>query len=39
MTDIEKKGVFLFIPSKKTSGIRLGQTQSALADETQGGCC
>ncbi|CAO0799121.1 unnamed protein product [Mucor circinelloides] len=31
-----KSGVF---SPNETSGIRLGHTQSALADETQGGCC
>ncbi|KAG1054963.1 hypothetical protein G6F43_003053 [Rhizopus delemar] len=31
-----KAGVF---SPNETSGIRLGQTQSALADEMQGGCC
>ncbi|KAG1472717.1 hypothetical protein G6F56_001370 [Rhizopus delemar] len=31
-----KTGVF---SPNETSGIRLSQTQSALADETQGGCC
>ncbi|CAO3690064.1 hypothetical protein G6F70_003411 [Rhizopus microsporus] len=31
-----KSGVF---SPNETSGIRLGHTQSALAEETQGGCC
>lgn len=31
-----KSGVF---SPNETSGIRLSQTQSALADEAQGGCC